>query len=66
MNIIYKGGYSSYQYGIDKDGCPYTKHSSDYVDWMDGWFDAQLDNCRAESDDGFANLGKGFRDFGTK
>lgn len=46
----YNEGYDSYWGGKQKDDCPYPIGSSDYVSWVDGWFQAITEAGYTESD----------------
>ena len=44
-------GWDAYWDGKGQDDCPYPKGSSNYVSWVEGWFDAITEDGYTRSDD---------------
>ena len=49
MNNIWREGYTAFRDGLEVNECPYPDRTLAFLEWHDGWMDAQeeaaVDNC---------------------
>ena len=40
---VYDDGYKAYFAGYDVYHCPYLLYTREYSEWVEGWYDAELE-----------------------